>query len=65
MSIFKYKTILITGGTGSYGQAMTKRLIELKAKKIIIYSLYELNINMLTIIVPLLKRMISLRLRMK
>ena len=38
MKIFKNKTILITGGTGSLGQQLTKRLLQSKVKKIIIYS---------------------------
>jgi len=37
MSI-KNKTILITGGTGSFGNALVDRLIPLKPKKIIIFS---------------------------
>ena len=36
--MFKNKTILITGGTGSLGQALTNRLLEQEPKKIIIYS---------------------------
>ena len=35
---FKGKTILITGGTGSFGNAFTDKLILLKPKKIIIFS---------------------------
>lgn len=41
--MFKNKTILITGGTGSFGQAMTKYLLTKKVKKIIIYSRGELK----------------------
>lgn len=32
------KSILITGGTGSFGTTVTKRLLDLKPKKIIIFS---------------------------
>jgi len=35
---FKDKTILITGGTGSFGNAVVKRLLEYGAKKIIVFS---------------------------
>ena len=38
MKIFNNKTILITGGTGTLGQQLTRRLLESKVKKIIIYS---------------------------
>ena len=35
----KNKTILITGGTGTFGQVMVKNLLKIKGvKKIIIYS---------------------------
>ena len=37
-NIFKNKKILITGGTGSFGEAMTKKLINLKVKEIRIFS---------------------------
>ena len=36
--MFQNKTILITGGTGSLGQALIKRLLKYNPKKIIIYS---------------------------
>lgn len=36
--MFKGKTILITGGTGSFGNAVTNRLLKLNPKKIIIFS---------------------------
>lgn len=37
--MFKDKTILITGGTGSFGQALTKKLLtENECKKVIIFS---------------------------
>ena len=39
--MFDGKTILITGGTGSLGKALTKRLLELNAKTIRIYSRNE------------------------
>lgn len=43
MNFLKNKTIMITGGTGSFGQACTKFLLQHKAKKIIIYSRDELK----------------------
>ena len=36
--LFKNKTILITGGTGSFGNAMTQQLLKLKIKEIRIFS---------------------------
>lgn len=39
--MFDGKTILITGGTGSLGKALTKRLLELNAKTIRIFSRNE------------------------
>ena len=43
-SIFKNKTILITGGSGSYGKSFIKKIIKLrKFKKIIIFSRDELK----------------------
>ena len=42
--VFKDTTILITGGTGSFGKEATKRLLKIKAiKKIIIFSRDELK----------------------
>lgn len=35
---FKNKVILVTGGTGSFGNALVDRLIPLKPKKIVIFS---------------------------
>ena len=40
-SIFAGKKILITGGTGSLGQALTKRLLEMGANTIRIFSRNE------------------------
>jgi FlaA1/EpsC-like NDP-sugar epimerase len=40
--MFKDKTILITGGTGSWGNELTKQLIERNPGKIVIYSRGEL-----------------------
>jgi UDP-N-acetylglucosamine 4,6-dehydratase/5-epimerase len=37
-SLFQNKTILITGGTGSFGNKFTERLLQHDPKKIIIYS---------------------------
>jgi len=39
--LFKNKTILITGGTGSLGQALTKRLLKMDPKTIRIFSRNE------------------------
>lgn len=41
--MFKNKTILITGGTGSWGHELTKQLLEKDPKKIIIFSRGELS----------------------
>ena len=38
----KNKTILITGGTGSLGKALVKRILKLQPKKVIVYSRGEL-----------------------
>ena len=38
MNFFKNKTILITGGTGTFGQRCTKTLLKYKPRKIIIFS---------------------------
>ncbi len=44
LSIFKNKTILITGGTGSFGRAFVKRLVEQhNPTKVIIFSRDELK----------------------
>ena len=43
MKFLKNKTIMITGGTGSFGQACTKFLLQYNAKKIIIFSRDELK----------------------
>ncbi len=42
-NIFKSKTILITGGTGSFGKAALEHCLKLKFKKIIIFSRDELK----------------------
>ena len=39
--MFKNKTVLITGGTGSLGQALTKRLLETDVGTIRIFSRNE------------------------
>ena len=39
--MFEGKTILITGGTGSLGQALTRRLLSTKARTIRIFSRNE------------------------
>ena len=37
-NIFKEKTLLITGGTGSFGNAVLKRFLETDIKEIRIFS---------------------------
>lgn len=45
--MFEDKSILITGGTGSWGNELTTQLLEMNPKQIIIYSRSELNqVNM-------------------
>jgi len=41
--LFEGKTVLITGGTGSLGQALTKRLLDTNVEKIRIFSRGELK----------------------
>ena len=41
--MFSKKTILVTGGTGSFGKAFTKKLLTFNPKKIIIFSRDELK----------------------
>jgi len=43
MKFLNNKAVLITGGTGSFGQMCTKFLLKYKAKKVIIYSRDELK----------------------
>ena len=43
MKIFNNKTILINGGTGSFGQKCSEILLKFKPKKIIIFSRDELK----------------------
>ena len=43
MKFLNNKTVMITGGTGSFGQMCTKFLLKYKAKKVIIYSRDELK----------------------
>lgn len=38
MSIFKDKTLLITGGTGSFGNAVLRRFIDSDVKRIRLFS---------------------------
>ena len=38
MSIFKDKTLMITGGTGSFGNAVLKRFLATDIKEIRIFS---------------------------
>ena len=47
MSMFKNQVILITGGTGSWGNELTKQMLEKEPKQIIVYSRSELQqVNM-------------------
>ena len=43
MNFLKNQTVMITGGTGSFGQRCTKILLQSKVKKIIIFSRDELK----------------------
>lgn len=43
MEVLKDKTVLVTGGTGSFGKKFTKKALELGVKKIIIFSRDELK----------------------
>ncbi|WP_342559402.1 UDP-N-acetylglucosamine 4,6-dehydratase (inverting) [Metasolibacillus sp. FSL K6-0083] len=43
MSILQNKTVLVTGGTGSFGKKFTRKALELGVKKIIIFSRDELK----------------------
>ena len=43
MSIIKGKTVMVVGGTGSFGNAVIKKLLPLKPKKIIVFSRDELK----------------------
>ena len=37
MNIFKNKTVMITGGTGSFGQKCTQALLKLDVKKLLFF----------------------------
>src|SRR5689334_18478876 len=43
MDTFSGKTILITGGTGTFGHAFVKRILKENVKKIIVFSRDELK----------------------
>tara|TARA_B100001939_G_scaffold336306_1_gene339281 strand:- start:414 stop:593 length:180 start_codon:yes stop_codon:yes gene_type:complete len=43
MSLLKNKTVMITGGTGSFGQKCTSEMLKQDVKKIIIFSRDELK----------------------
>ena len=49
---FDNKTILVTGGTGSLGQRLVRRLLQTKAKKIIIFSRDELKQSQMQAEIP-------------
>ena len=44
------KTVLITGGTGSFGRAMVDRLLQMDVKEIRIFSRYELKQELIKIL---------------
>ncbi|WP_430790877.1 UDP-N-acetylglucosamine 4,6-dehydratase (inverting) [Virgibacillus flavescens] len=43
MNIFRNKTILVTGGTGSFGQKFIKKILSYDVKKVIVFSRDELK----------------------
>ncbi|WP_313892577.1 UDP-N-acetylglucosamine 4,6-dehydratase (inverting) [Psychrobacillus sp.] len=43
MNILKNKTVLVTGGTGSFGKMFTREALSLGAKKVIVFSRDELK----------------------
>lgn len=43
MSVFENKTLLITGGTGSFGNAVLRRFLDSDIKEIRIFSRDEKN----------------------
>ena len=43
MDLFYDRTLLITGGTGSFGNAVLKRFLKSTIKEIRIFSRYELK----------------------
>lgn len=43
MSYFKNKTILVTGGTGSFGKKFVRKVLETEVKKVIVFSRDELK----------------------
>jgi len=47
MSIFKDKVLLISGGTGSFGNAVLKRFLRTDIKEIRIFSRDEKNVRSL------------------
>lgn len=56
MNIYKNKTVLITGGTGTFGQAFAKTLLNFqKIKKVIIFSRDELKQSEMALKFPLSK----------
>ena len=46
--MFKGKTLLITGGTGSFGNAILRRFLETEIKEIRIFSRDEKKISLKT-----------------
>ena len=42
-NFFEDKVVLITGGTGSFGQAFTRKILSQKPKKLIIFSRDEMK----------------------
>ena len=43
MNVLRDKTVLVTGGTGSFGKKFTKKALELGVKKLIVFSRDELK----------------------
>lgn len=43
MNVLKNRTILVTGGTGSFGKKLTRKALELGVKKVIVFSRDELK----------------------
>lgn len=55
MSFFRDKTLLITGGTGSFGNAVLRRFLDSDIKEIRIFSRDEKNRMICAIVCRILK----------
>ena len=62
-NIFDSKSVLITGGTGSLGQALTETILNRwpNVERLIVYSQYELAINMNSAIVRKIKEFYQIK----